>query len=87
MKLDQRHLMAIWERALAAEIGIAIESDNGKHLRAILYKARAASKRQDLKSISIYLTASNKVMLVKQTTSLGLEEQVDTKLKNLGVMK
>lgn len=47
--------LALWERALASEFGIALKTNNKRTLSNALYTIRAEAKRPDLADLVITL--------------------------------
>lgn len=69
MPTDPEVFLALWHRAKAAEIGIAITTDNPRELTRHLYNARQG--HDDLQDIRICHPAGGKeVWLVKATVEV-----------------
>lgn len=54
-KLSPTILLAVWDRAKEAEIGIAVETNLPKELRYDLLAARREAKREDLADLMTFI--------------------------------
>lgn len=61
----------LWERALEAEIGIAISTNNPQILRQELYRAREAANRPEFAEVIMFLPVSkDEVFLCRKSVEI-----------------
>lgn len=70
MPLTSMDLLSLWYRALQAEIGIGIRTDDRRYLQSELYKARAASGDPELEKLVMMMPNNNEVWLCKRAVEL-----------------
>lgn len=70
MPIPYPTLLALWQRALEAEIGLVVETDNQRSLLNELYEARKVSGDERLAGMSMHIVNLTEIFICHRPAKL-----------------